>query len=572
MTYPEIITNPSPLLPGRPGTLSYLNPYNYLPKYGITYSLNNESGSRVSNTFTPNFSSTIISNINDIRGVITNSAGDIFFASGDTIYKIPSGQTSPVKHFQNTGSYFQQLAFNKFGHLFVADIYTDPNTGPPTSNIIRDTTTGNSIILDAYIGPAQSKYPNRLVSIAIDSNNILYFSGMSAKIQSFYADLTTTPTVNMFFDGNIAGPDQEYVYLKIKGNYIYSVTIYTNNFSLTSIYRFNLITPVPEPIVYYGSYVGTNQSYGFYALDFDPYGNMYVASYNTPNIITQYKLNGDIVRTFPSGSNVVPVIPSNEFCFGIGMSFLPNGKLILAGLSNLIKQNVAYKFVFDNVILHTGNNVLDILNYLNNNKITTFDYIISSICFKEGTKILCLVNKKEIYVPIQKIEEDMLVKTYKNGYRKAKIIAKGELFNSSKRCIDKLFKLSKIYNSSIFEDLYITGGHAILYDELSERENQKMIEVQDHLKSFCNTDYELNIHNKYKLLAYYDSSFEDVKYVGKINIYHLVLEKSDIMCKNYGIYANGLLVESTDEMSLYRNTGFTVVNYKKHTNGVVKYK
>ena len=57
---------------------------------------------------------------------------------------------------------------------------------------------------------------------------------------------------------------------------------------------------------------------------------------------------------------------------------------------------------------------------------------------------------------------------------------------------------------------------------------------------------DMKIEDKYKLIAYYDTdNFEEYNEVGIFNIYHIVLENDDVY-KNYGIYANGILVESTE--------------------------
>jgi hypothetical protein len=38
------------------------------------------------------------------------------------------------------------------------------------------------------------------------------------------------------------------------------------------------------------------------------------------------------------------------------------------------------------------------------------------VCFYKGTKILCAINGKDTYVPIEKIGQGTLVKTYKHGF------------------------------------------------------------------------------------------------------------------------------------------------------------
>jgi hypothetical protein len=187
------------------------------------------------------------------------------------------------------------------------------------------------------------------------------------------------------------------------------------------------------------------------------------------------------------------------------------------------------------------------------------------ICFKEGTKILCRLNGADVYIPIQYIEEDMLVKTYKHGYKKCKINMKEQIKNTEDHSINNLYRLSRTNNSQLFEDLYITGSHSMLYDNISEKEEDAM----NNLLETYNNKFDIKIRNKiddkYKLIAYYDNTFVEVRQNINVNIYHLVLENEN-KYTNYGIYANGVLTETIDEISLLR---FYNKNNKNNTIKIV---
>jgi hypothetical protein len=71
--------------------------------------------------------------------------------------------------------------------------------------------------------------------------------------------------------------------------------------------------------------------------------------------------------------------------------------------------------------------------------------------------------------------------------------------------------------------------------------------------------YNAKIEDKYKLLAYFDERFEEIMINAVFEIYHIVLENDNNNC-NYGIYANGVLAESTDELTLNRINGFEKIN------------
>jgi hypothetical protein len=72
-------------------------------------------------------------------------------------------------------------------------------------------------------------------------------------------------------------------------------------------------------------------------------------------------------------------------------------------------------------------------------------------------------------------------------------------------------------------------------------------------------DYKITLLDKYKLIAYYDERFEELNTEKKYNIYHIVLE-NDNKYGNYGIYANGILAESTSEVSLLKFPNYEPIN------------
>jgi hypothetical protein len=154
------------------------------------------------------------------------------------------------------------------------------------------------------------------------------------------------------------------------------------------------------------------------------------------------------------------------------------------------------------------------------------------ICFKEDTKILT----DKGYTPIQNLRNGDLVKTINHNYVPINMIGKREIHHSAlkERIKDQLYKCSQTDYPEIFEDLIITGCHAILVDEFKAGEREKTIEVLDRI--FV-TD------RKYRLPACVDERASVYEVSGYYTIYHIALDNDDSRM-NYGIYANGLLVES----------------------------
>lgn len=158
-------------------------------------------------------------------------------------------------------------------------------------------------------------------------------------------------------------------------------------------------------------------------------------------------------------------------------------------------------------------------------------------CFLEGSKILCLKDNSEVYLPIESLNKGDLVKTLLNNYVPIKAIGSSVIkYDPSIELHqkDKLFLLSKDSYPELFEDLVLTGAHSILVDEITEEQRNKII------KNFGKI-YETD--DKYRLMACVDDKTSEYNYKSDQTIWHLALE-NDNKYHNYGIYANGLLVES----------------------------
>lgn len=160
-------------------------------------------------------------------------------------------------------------------------------------------------------------------------------------------------------------------------------------------------------------------------------------------------------------------------------------------------------------------------------------------CFKEGT--LILTNRG--YLPIQTLRPGDLIKTSKNGYKPIHMIGFRELHHRSRkqRIQDQLYKCSQSEYPELFEDLILTGCHSILVDDFvndDQRETTRSV-----LGKIYVTD------NKYRLPACVDARASVYETPGKYSIYHVALEHDDYYM-NYGIYANGLLVESCSKRYL----------------------
>ena len=198
----------------------------------------------------------------------------------------------------------------------------------------------------------------------------------------------------------------------------------------------------------------------------------------------------------------------------------------------------------ENVLSYLGTNP----NYYSYN-INNFILTVSIYpCFKEDTKILT----NDGYRPIQYLRKGDLVKTFKHGFLPIVLIGKRYIYHQAlqERIKDQLYKCSKDNFDEVFEPLIITGAHSILVDNfINEDQKRKMIEVNGDTYV---TD------NKYRLAACADPRALIYEIPGTYTIYHFAL-KNDNYYMNYGIYANGLLVETCSKRYLKELSNMTLI-------------
>jgi hypothetical protein len=167
------------------------------------------------------------------------------------------------------------------------------------------------------------------------------------------------------------------------------------------------------------------------------------------------------------------------------------------------------------------------------------------ICFKDGSKILCLVNGAEEYIAVEQLKKGTLIKTLRDGFLPVALIGSSTLQNSggSERTKDRLYRLTPAVYPTLTEDLVVTGAHSILVDGFASEEQRKAAE-QVEGKLFV-TD------GKYRLMAYLDSRAIPYEEKGDFRIWNFALGTDDR--RNYGVYANGLLVESCFKYTLEKH-------------------
>jgi hypothetical protein len=173
-------------------------------------------------------------------------------------------------------------------------------------------------------------------------------------------------------------------------------------------------------------------------------------------------------------------------------------------------------------------------------------------CFLEGTTVLSLIEGKETFVRIETLRSGDLIKTSRDGYKKVELIGHRDIHNpgNDDRIENRLYKCSPNRYPELNEDLFITGCHSILVDDITDDQRDK---ITAHMGKIYVTD------KKYRLNACLDERAEPWNSEGSYQIWHLALENKDEKM-NYGIYVNGgLLVETCSIRMLKSYSNLNIV-------------
>ena len=160
-------------------------------------------------------------------------------------------------------------------------------------------------------------------------------------------------------------------------------------------------------------------------------------------------------------------------------------------------------------------------------------------CFKEGTRILALnqETKEAEYIPVELLRKGDLVKTYARGFIPIHTIGHTVLKNpkNDTKKDNRLYRFTPDDCPELEDELCITGNHCILHQRISDKKRQQ---VEEHMGKIYITE------GKYRVPAFLDDRAKPYEQSGPATIWHFALENSN-RYDNYGVLANGLLVESS---------------------------
>jgi hypothetical protein len=412
------------------------------------------------------------------------------------------------------------------------------------------------------------------LSLSLFASGLAYSSyDLSLYCAGYNAGSGGSPGSGKIFKINpVSGNQTDYIALSFTpfgiatyGNYLYVCSEVSGN-----ILKYNLDDSTPTPEVFYSNQLSS----AIYALTFDSSGNLY----SLYNYFSTYSVN----KINPTTATV-DMSFNCDFNGTVNQNFYYiNTGLVCDSEHNIYISNIADTSDFSsNIALFNSSGVKTTDNYINASYIiprglaiqNNYLYSINSqqistipstggtvykgvqpSCFNFDTKILCLNHLfEEEYIPIQNLKSGDLVKTYLHGYRRIDLIGKISFANNPNKWNHCMYKMVKTEENGLLEDLILTGGHSILVDSISEEE-------QKRLDKFGLSDFPVQnkIDNKYLLLASVSDEF--IKLTGSdiYTCYHLVLETNGNDDKEFGIWANGILTETTSK-NYFKTQSYTLL-------------
>ena len=277
-------------------------------------------------------------------------------------------------------------------------------------------------------------------------------------------------------------------------------------------------------------------------------------STNTPYVLSAY--NSEIYTpnvysnpTLPTYTTIPGSFSSADGYTYSLVSANTNNGFINSNTGSLTFTNLTWSFSYTANVLASKGTAPSYTAY----NIST--YTLNNVyCFKEATKILCFTDKEE-YIPIENLKPGVLVKTVSSGFKKIEAIGYARVYYDIKnngRTKKNLYKLCKTEFPELFEDLVITGCHSILVKEfINEEQRNKTIEVNGNT-------YLTDSH--YRLPACADNRIQIYDVDDVHVVWHFSLEHTDYFM-NYGVYANGLLVETTSNRMMKELACLNPVNF-----------
>jgi len=445
-------------------------------------------------------------------------------------------------------SHWTQASGSNISDNFVYSVYMEGSNalaGTRHNGVYYSSNYGKNWTKNSDIdGGVYGVFMNGLNALAVPSGDGLYYSSNSGKNWT-PTDLSDKDFSTVFIDGlnTIAGT---------LNNGVYYSSNYGKNWTPTNLSDVTVRSVFMEGSnaiagtdrgVYYSSNSGKNWSQssdidrsvytvfmeGSNALASPSGDGLYYSSNSGKNWTKNSDIDGGVYGVFMEGSNAIA-------------GTLNNGVYYSSNYGKNWSQSSDIDGSFYEVFID-GLNALAVPEGYG-----LYYSTLNFVCFKQDAKILT----DKGYIKIQDLHPGDLVKTLSNGFKHIHSIGKRDIHHpaSSERIKDQLYLCSKEHYPELFEDLVITGGHSILVSKFKDDiQREKNISF---FKGIVETE------GYYNLLACVDDRASVYSEAGYYTIYHFALENNDC-CVNYGVYANGLLVEKCNKKYLNEFHGMELI-------------
>jgi hypothetical protein len=409
------------------------------------------------------------------------------------------------------------------------------------------------------------------------SRNLIYLAGENGSnyyfyvlnVSTFVATTLSVGTTNAIY-GIAVSPINGNVYVSMNNfstNTGLIGTIDTTTGTITTIFSITTLntglTMLGGADSYWGATFDSSGNFytsrgSIYIYKFDPSFNSVSLIYGfsftflacdttTNNIYTvsRYQGNGaNIYKITPDGKFSLFATPTTtDLLFGIHYNKTTR-KLFVTGNRGIYRYDLnpgdssTVSYSFSSSSLAFGTNVLQL--YDPSNVAFGTPVLINVVCFREGTLIKCLDESltREVYVKVEHLTKNHFVRTRASGHKRIEAIGYSSIYNPNAETVldNRLF----CYTAGpempeLFQDLYITGNHCALLEQMP---TELKSSVEKHMGEIYQTE------DFYRLPACMDPRAKPFTTPGDYKIWHFALENDDVY-SNYGVYANGLLVESS---------------------------
>jgi len=413
-------------------------------------------------------------------------------------------------------------------------MYVSTNNGIIEQVNMSDGTVNNSSWFDNGFGGYT------LWQMAISGNYLYVADPQNGRISKI--NLTDNSLFNMGWCPVLPGVFG----IAISGNYLYASTGFDNNGN-SSIVQINMSD---------GSIANANWCSGlsnYQIYDIVISGSYMYAGTNT-GVAKINMADGTVVNSlWVNINNFIPFINIHDnVIYGTVINYGASNSSIIIAI-NIADGSVLDSNYINNGFMNYGMVIsgTDFYTAVNSNnavyKNTLPSLSVPNLCFHEDTRIL----GDGKYVAVKDLRKGDLVKTRLHGLVPIESIGHSKIYNPADklRSQNRLYKYSANKLHELTEDLVVTGCHSVLVDDLT---NQQKEDTIDALGRIMVTD------KKYRLMACLDDRTEPYEVEGVHNIWHFALEHEDHKM-NYGVYANGLLVETTSIRMMHELSGMELV-------------